>query len=165
MPIDPFAAAAADEWSDQECLVARSLSRWPPLLSTAEPHRAPPPTPPPAVAEPTPLASAFPQEAEAMNLPARRRHRNLANGKPDKGRKTRRLHPRSHLREIPVEGDIPEVATAFISPPFQSADIMPISLWPQYTIDEQPGRFLVLSAYEKWVAAILHASRKAQRWH
>ena len=187
MPVDLFAAALGEELSDDELPVVSLPSPAPRSAIGNEPQGAPPATPPRPAPTPgevqTPAASPAPATGgTAENLPAGglrlARMKPRPAGKGEQARKSRRLHPSTKLQPVEPEAGraITTVATAFIPVvPGDSAKgnstgkgkrahateaTAPVPLWPQYTIEGQPGRFLVLAASEKWVADTMWATRK-----
>jgi len=166
MALDPF-AAALDELADLEIPAAPSLSSSPGAQSAAPIDDAvlglqgASPAAPRACAG---LAASI-GAATATGGAAVKCNRNAG------GTGGKRFHVGSKLELAPLEetDGIPKVATAFISLAGRADGtgskrkrddtVVPITLWPQYTIQGEKGRFVVLSAYEKWVGAMLHSTK------
>lgn len=52
---------------------------------------------------------------------------------------------------VPISGRTPKR--------LRDVDYTPVCIWPQYTITNMDGRFIVVSPHESWMEAILHALR------
>ena len=125
------------------------------------------------------VIDAEPASSQALVTPPRRKapvpkgrnRKELSARTPNKLQKTqKKARPTSSLVPVTPMDAGTDVATLFVSTARSASDrpslpkrqcaTVPVTLWPQYNVPGQSGRFVLVSAWEPWVTRLINALRK-----